>query len=319
MPDVISHGEMLIDFVSTVNGVSLIEAPSFLKAPGGAPANVAVGLARLGTSTGFLGQVGDDAFGHFLAQTLRENNVDVSALRFSREARTMLAFVSLRIDGERDFMFYRQPSADVLYRPEDVDEAYVRSAKVFHFGTISLILEPARSATLHAVKIAREAGLTISFDPNLRLNLWSDATAARDAMRLGWLTAHVIKVSEEELAFLGKTDDLAEAACRLWHNDLRVLIITRGKAGCRYVTSAFTGDVPGFNVTVTDTTGAGDGFVAGLLHGLLAQPSATANEDQLRAICRYANAVGALATTRRGAIPALPTSEQVESFLSKQP
>jgi len=114
MPDVIAHGEMLIDFVSTVNGVSLIEAPSFLKAPGGAPANVAVGLARLGVSAGFLGQVGDDAFGHFLAQTLRENNVDVSALRFSREARTMLAFVSLRIDGERDFMFYRQPSADGL-------------------------------------------------------------------------------------------------------------------------------------------------------------------------------------------------------------
>src|SRR5512136_1254372 len=128
---VISHGEMLIDFVSTVNGVSLIEAPSFLKAPGGAPANVAAGLARLGVSTGFLGQVGDDAFGHFLAQTLRENNVDVAALRFSREARTMLAFVSLRVDGERDFMFYRHPSADVLYRPEDVDEAYVRTAKVF--------------------------------------------------------------------------------------------------------------------------------------------------------------------------------------------
>ena len=117
MPVVISHGEMLIDFVSTVNGVSLIEAPSFLKAPGGAPANVAVGLARLGVSTGFLGQVGDDAFGHFLEQTLRENNVDVSALRFSREARTMLAFVSLRVDGERDFMFYRHPSADMLYRP----------------------------------------------------------------------------------------------------------------------------------------------------------------------------------------------------------
>jgi len=182
MPAVISHGEMLIDFVSTVNGVSLIEAPSFLKAPGGAPANVAVGLARLGVSAGFLGQVGDDAFGHFLAQTLRENNVDVSALRFSREARTMLAFVSLRVDGERDFMFYRQPSADVLYRPEDVDETYVRSAKVFHFGTISLILEPARSATLHAVKIAREAGLTISFDPNLRLNLWPDAKAARKSV-----------------------------------------------------------------------------------------------------------------------------------------
>src|SRR5512137_1319607 len=134
MPAVISHGEMLIDFVSTVNGVPLIEAPSFVKAPGGAPANVAVGLARLGIAAGFMGQVGDDAFGHFLEQTLRENAVDVAALRFSHEARTMLAFVSLRVDGERDFMFYRHPSADMLYRPEDVDADYIRRAKVFHFG-----------------------------------------------------------------------------------------------------------------------------------------------------------------------------------------
>lgn len=319
MPDVISHGEMLIDFVSTVNGVSLIEAPSFLKAPGGAPANVAVGLARLGVSAGFLGQVGDDAFGHFLEQTLRENHVDVSALLFSREAHTMLAFVSLRVDGERDFMFYRQPSADVLYRPEDVDEAYIRSAKALHFGTISLIAEPARSATLHAVKIARAAGLLISFDPNLRLNLWPDAKAARDGMRLGWLLANVIKVSEEELTFLGETPHLTEAACKLWHNDLRVMIITRGKAGCRYVTSAFSGEVAGFDVTVTDTTGAGDGFVAGLLKGVLEQADVHADENRLRAVCHYANAVGALTTTRRGAIPALPTAEQVEAFLSKQP
>ncbi len=318
MPVVVSHGEMLIDFVSTVNGVSLIEAPSFLKAPGGAPANVAVGLARLGVAAGFMGQVGDDAFGHFLAQTLRENDVDVSALRLSQEARTMLAFVSLRVDGERDFMFYRHPSADMLYRPEVVDEAYVRSARAFHFGSISLISEPARSAALHAVKIAREAGLLISFDPNLRLNLWPDAKAARDGMRLGWLLANVVKVSEEELAFLGETADLAEAACKLWHNDLRVLIVTRGKAGCRYVSATFSGELAGFAVNTVDTTGAGDGFVAGLLKGLLAQPGAHADEERLRAICRYANAVGALATTRRGAIPALPTTEQVESFLSKQ-
>ena len=308
MPAVISHGEMLIDFVSTVSGVSLLGAPSFLKAPGGAPANVAVGLARLGVSAGFMGQVGDDAFGHFLAQTLRENNVDAAALRFSREARTMLAFVSLRVDGERDFMFYRHPSADMLYSAADVDADYIRSARAFHFGTISLISEPARSATLQAVKIAREAGLLISFDPNLRLNLWPDVEAARAAMRSGWSLAHVIKVNEEELEFLGQTADLTEAARQLWHDDLRVLIITQGKAGCRYVTAAFNEEVTGFDVAVTDTTGAGDGFVAGLLKGLLAQPDAHLDENRLRIICRYANAVGALTTTRRGAIPALPTA-----------
>jgi len=145
--DVVTFGELLIDFVSTESGVSLIEAPGFVKAAGGAPANVAVGLARLGVSTGFVGKVGDDDFGCFLAQTLAENGVDTSALLFSDEARTALAFVSLRADGERDFMFYRHPSADMLIRPEEIDHDYIGSAKVFHYGSISLISEPSRSAT----------------------------------------------------------------------------------------------------------------------------------------------------------------------------
>lgn len=213
------------------------------------------------------------------------------------------------------------PARTCSIGPEDVDAAaaLIRSAKLFHFGTISLISEPARSATLHAVKIAREAGLTISFDPNLRLNLWPDKRTARDGMRLGWLLANVIKVSEEELAFLAETDDLAKAACQLWHPDLRLMIVTRGKAGCRYITTAFSDEVPGFAVEAVDTTGAGDGFVAGLLKGLIDHPAAFASEAQLRDICRYANAVGALTTTQRGAIPALPKAEQVETFLSQQP
>ncbi len=316
VPDIIALGELLIDFVPTASGVTLVEAPAFIKAPGGAPANVAVGLARLGVASGFVGQVGDDAFGHFLAQTLRENGVDVSALRFSTEARTALAFVSLRADGEREFMFYRHPSADMLYRPEDVDVAAIRAAKVFHFGSISLIGEPSRSATLHAVNAARTAGRLVSYDPNLRLNLWLDAAAARAGMRLGWPLAHVIKLSEEEVAFLGETNDLAKAACKLWHPELRLLVITRGATGCRYVTGNFTGEAPGYRVPVVDTTGAGDGFVAGLLRGLLEHPEAYADATELRALCQYANAVGALTTTKRGAIPALPTAAEVAAFLA---
>ena len=324
MPDVIAHGELLIDFVPTVSGVSLIEAPAFIKAPGGAPANVAVGLARLGIASGFMGQVGDDAFGHFLAQVLSENSVDISALKFSAQARTALAFVTLKADGERDFMFYRHPSADMLYRMEDVDANYVRAARIFHFGSISLIGEPALGATLHAVNLARAAGAFISYDPNLRLPLWPDAATARAGLLLGWPLANVIKVSEEELAFLTRKNlrdfaalpGLAAAAHELWHPGLRLLVITRGKAGCWYVTSSFAGKVPGFSVEVVDTTGAGDAFVAGLLKSLLDRPDAYDDEAQLRAICRYANAVGALATTQRGAIPALPTAQQVADFLT---
>ena len=315
MPEIISLGELLIDFVPTVSGVTLIEAPAFKKAPGGAPANVAVGVARLGVSSGFMGKVGEDPFGHFLAQTLSEAGVDISALCFSKEARTALAFVSLKSDGERDFMFYRHPSADMLYKPEDVEAAYIQSARIFHYGSISLISEPSRSATFRAIEIAQQAGLLISYDPNLRLNLWPDSESAKQGIMQGWPRAQVIKVSQEELEFLSGTEDLHAGARRLWHDSLKLMVITHGKSGCSYITKDFNGEIPGFSVIPVDTTGAGDGFVAGLLRGLYLFPKALTNEKLIRQVCRYANAVGALTTTQRGAIPALPTSDQVEKFL----
>ncbi len=329
MPAIVTLGELLIDFVPTVSGVTLIEAPAFKKAAGGATANVAAGLAKLGVSTGFMGKVGQDAFGRYLAQTLQEAGVDIRALRFSDEAHTTLAFVSLRADGEREFIFYRHLNSDMMlvYAPNEVDTDYIRSAQAFHFGSISLITEPSRSATLLAVETARSAGLQISYDPNLRLNLWPDAEAARQGMLLGWPHAHMIKVSEEELAFLAgeKLEDVqslkgfAAAARKLWHPGLRLLLVTCGPAGCKYITPHACGEVPGFAVKAVDTTGAGDGFVAGLLRGLYLHPGADQDEGVLREICRYANAVGAITTTERGAIPALPTAAQVEAFLQAQP
>jgi fructokinase len=317
MPDVIALGELLIDFVPTVSGVTLIEAPAFKKAPGGAPANVVAGLSKLGVSSGFMGKVGDDAFGHFLAQTLREAGVDTSALRFSTKARTALAFVSLTAEGEREFMFYRHPSADMLYEPDEIDRDYVRGAKLFHYGSISLITEPSRSATLLAIETAKSAGLLISYDPNLRLALWPSAEAAKEGMLMGWPYAQFIKVSEEELAFLAGTKDLEAAAKKLWHPNLRLMVVTLGKAGCRYIAAEFSGDVPGFVVESIDTTGAGDGFVGGMLKGLLENPEAHQDEAQLREICRYANAIGAITTTERGAIPALPTAQKVARFMQE--
>lgn len=316
MPDVITFGELLIDFVPTVSNVSLIDAPAFKKAPGGAPANVAVGLARLGVSAGFMGKVGADAFGYFLTKVLSENGVDTSQVCYSDQARTALAFVSLGAGGEREFMFYRHPSADMLHRPEEIDLEYIRSAKIFHFGSISLIAEPARSATFRAVETAHEAGLIVSYDPNLRLSLWKDANAARDGMMSAWGLARVIKVSEEEIEFLSGHSDTYSGVKALWHDGLALLVVTRGKHGCAYFTQDFWGTVPGFQVDPVDTTGAGDGFVAGLLKGLLENPDCWNDEDRLINICRFANAVGAITTTERGAIPALPTLSQVEAFLS---
>lgn len=315
MVDVITLGELLIDFVSTESGISLIEAPAFQKAAGGAPANVAVGLARLGVSSGFVGKVGNDDFGRFLAQTLAQNGVDIAALRFSDEARTMLAFVSLRADGERDFMFYRHPSADMLLRPEEIDLDYIGAAKLLHYGSISLIGEPSRSATLEAVEGAEARGLLISYDPNLRLNLWPSAEAARQGMLGAWHFAHVAKVSREELTFLSGESDLIAAARALWHERLRLLVITGGREGCWYVTSQAHGHVPGYRVQTVDTTGAGDGFVAGLLAGLLENGRAWEDPKELEQVLRFANATGALTTTQRGAIPALPSRDQVLELL----
>ena len=315
MADAICLGELLIDFVPTVTGTGLTDAPAFIKAPGGAPGNVAVGLARLGVSSAFMGKVGDDAFGHFLANILAESGVDVGPLVFSTEARTALAFVSLRADGEREFMFYRHPSADMLFNPREVDVEALHRAKLLHFGSISLIGEPSRSATLYAVDTARAAGCLISYDPNLRLPLWADANAAREGMLLGLKKAHVVKLSDDESEFLTGISDLDAARQALWHDDLKLMVVTRGRAGCVYFTPEFSGTVESFTVEAVDTTGAGDGFVAGLLQGLLTDPATLRDEARLRELCRFANAVGALATTERGAIPALPNRERVRRFL----
>ena len=315
MPDVISFGELLIDFVLTVSGVNLIDAPAFKKAPGGAPANVAVGLARLGVSIGFMGKVGDDAFGHFLVNVLSENNVDISAMRFSHEARTALAFVSLDSQGEREFMFYRHPSADMLYSPDEVDAEYILGAKLFHFGSITLITEPSRSATRRALQIARQGNMLISYDPNLRINLWPDEKSAKSGMMSVWTEAHIIKVSEEEIQFLSGETDIVVGAKSLWHQNLRLLVVTRGSKGCTFITPDLLGDVPGYSVDAVDTTGAGDGFVAGLIYGLLGNQDRWYDESNLFSVCRFANAVGALTTIERGAIPALPSKQQVLEFL----
>jgi fructokinase len=319
MADVICLGELLIDFVPTVTPTSLVDAPAFKKAPGGAPANVAVGLARLGVSSAFMGKVGDDPFGHFLADTLAAAGVDVGCLLFTAEARTALAFVSLRPDGDREFMFYRHPSADMLFRPEEVDVAALGAARALHYGSISMISEPSRSATLHAIDVARQAGCLISCDPNLRLPLWPDAASAREGMLHALSKAQVVKISDSELKFLTGSDDPSAARARLWGKDTELIVITGGPEGCLYLTAGGEGHVPAFSVDAIDTTGAGDGFVAGILQGLVRDRGIVRDEVRLRTLCRFANAVAAIATTERGAIPAMPTPDQVHRLLSAEP
>jgi len=319
MPVAVCLGEALVDFVADVSGVSLIECPGFRKAPGGAPANVAVGLARLGVPSAFLGKVGEDPFGHFLEQTFAAAGVDTHWMRFDIAARTGLAFVSLQSNGERDFVFYRNPSADMLYRPDEIPDDALAGCRVFHFGSITLIQDPSRAATLETAARAREEGALISYDPNLRGPLWPDLDTARREILGALPIADLVKVSEEEAEFLYGPGTPAEHAARLMDAGPRLVALTRGAAGCYLVTPQFAVDLPGFRVEVVDTTGAGDGFVAGLLTGLLEIGGLDAvSPISLTEIGRFANAVGALACRQKGAIPALPDGPTVRAFLRQQ-
>lgn len=309
-------GELLVDFVPEPPG-PIRDAPLFRRAAGGAPANVAVGLARLGVPAGFMGQVGDDGFGHFLADTLAGAGVDVSALRFTGAAPTALAFVSTGEAGERSFLFYRSPSADMLFAPADVDEGAIRRARGLHFGSISLIAEPCRAATLHAVAVAQQHGVRVSYDPNLRLPLWPNEGAARDGMRLGLRHATIAKIAEDEVQFLSGHADPVEGARSLWHDGLALLAVTHGAGGCTWLTPDGHRHVPGFAVTPVDTTGAGDAFMAGLLAGLHADPGALHDPAALDRVCRVANAMGALTTTQAGAIPAIPDRAALDAFMGR--
>ncbi|XP_057500380.1 probable fructokinase-6, chloroplastic [Actinidia eriantha] len=316
---VVCFGEMLIDFVPTISGLSLADAPAFKKAPGGAPANVAVGIARLGGSSAFIGKVGEDEFGYMLSDILKENNVNNDGMRFDPGARTALAFVTLRNDGEREFMFYRNPSADMLLQEAELDYDLIRKAKIFHYGSISLITEPCKSAHIAAAKAAKDAGVILSYDPNLRLPLWPSAESAREGILSIWGTADIIKISEEEISFLTKGEDPFDDAVvrKLYHPNLKLLLVTEGPDGCRYYTKEFSGRVKGLKVDAVDTTGAGDAFVAGILSQVAADVSLVQEENRLRDALTFANACGALTVKERGAIPALPTREAVLNALLK--
>lgn len=322
MADLICLGELLIDFVPVIAGTRLRDVPQFEKAPGGAPANVAVGYSKLGGKSGFIGKVGTDEFGAALIETLQRHGVDTRGVIQTSEALTMLAFVSLRTDGERDFIFYRNPSADMLLRPEEVGENLIRAATNFHFGSISLITEPSRTATLKAACLASKLGRIVSFDPNLRPPLWPSLHLARQEMIgvLDYVT--VLKVSEEELQFITERSTTSDGIDELFrrHVNLRLIAVTKGSAGCQLALRERHFDVSGFPTTPIDTTGAGDGFTAGLLFQMN-QASFRDNpwktsDDLWYAAGQFANAVGAFVVAQKGGIPAMPSLDQVLQLMN---
>ena len=320
MPSAISFGELLVDMVSDAD-VPLGQAPRFLKAPGGAPANVAIGLQRLGVASAFVGQVGDDPFGDWLCEIVKSEGVDTTHLSQTASARTTIAFVATRADGKKDICFYRNPGADMLLEEEAINAELFDDARLFHCGSLSLSENPCRDAQFKAVRLAREAGVLVSYDPNWRPSIWSDHNAAHYLIWQMMELADIVKVAEEEWEFVTGTNDLEIGAQKIRDVGPKLVVVTRGENGAFFSAGSTHGFIEGTAVEVVDTLGAGDSFMAGLLSQLLEYSSLEAALDvsHLKKALRFANACGALATTKSGAIPALPTRREVEQFLAAQP
>jgi len=327
--DIITLGEALIDLPALQSGVSLTDAVSFAKVPAGAPANVAVVAANLGLNTAFVSKVGEDAFGKSIIQTFGALGVDTKHVIQDKAARTGLAFVSVQPDGSRDFLFYFDPARDLALSPNELDFDWLDTARILHYGSISLIAEPSRSATLAAAAHLIAKGRAIcSYDPNLRPWLWPDAKTMRGGILLGFTVADIVKISVEELLFLfPDAEDEADAVKTLmveYHN-LRLITVTEGALGSRgYTREGGFADAAGFEVKFMDGTGAGDAYMAGLLAFLLRQgPDATATlnrfEPHLAEALRYANACGAIATTYLGATPHGLNEEKIAALLETKP
>ena len=326
MTQIVTLGEVLIDLTQTETDENGI--PQFKAFPGGAPANVAVAASRLGAKAGFIGKIGRDAFGAQLRETLEKDRVDTDFLFVSDDEPTTLAIVSIDERGERSFAFYRNPGADTQLTKEET-AAFLNGELPFvlHFGSLSLTTKPSRSAALEAVQHAREKGVLISYDPNYRAALWDSEEEAVLWMKAPLDLVDALKISDEELVLLTGTDDLEEGSKLLGEYGINLILITLGSEGVFYrlngaqdQSSVICGTVPAEAVQVCDTNGAGDTFLGAVLAQLAMMYDKTGvtitglDRAGLESILTYANRAAALTCSRAGAIPAMPTAEELGEF-----
>ena len=316
--DVVALGELLIDFTSS--GESGQGNPLFEANPGGAPCNVLALLNKLGKKTAFLGKVGDDMFGHMLKDTVREAGIDVSGLSFSKDIPTTLAFVKTYEDGDRDFSFYRKPGADMMLEEADLNEDLLRNTKIFHFGTLSMTHDTIRKTTKEAIRIAKEAGAVISFDPNLRVPLWESLGDAKEQIAYGLSVCDVLKIADNEIEFMTGTKDFDEGARILKEKypQIKILNVTAGADGsyCYYGSQKMF--VPSYRLGGTiETTGAGDTFCGSVLNYVLEHGLEEYSKEQIHDMLSFANAAAYLVTTKKGAIRSMPERDEIEKIIEE--
>lgn len=311
--DIIGLGELLVDF--TYAGKSTGGMTLFEQNPGGAPANLLTTAAHMGISTAFIGKVGNDMHGAFLKDILTQQGIDTSSLIVSDEVFTTLAFVDIGADGEREFSFARKPGADTRLEVAELNIRMLQNCKILHVGSLSLTDEPARTATIKAVKMAANA--MISFDPNYRPSLWPAKEQAIKMMIMMTAEADLVKVSEEESFMITGESDYVKAAQIIIGMGPSVIAITLGKDGVYVARKGQGALVPGFPVEAIDTTGAGDSFWGGFLSEVIKseKPLEQLGLDELIHFARFGNATASLCVRGRGGIPSIPYEKDVRAIL----
>ena len=312
--DVVALGELLIDF--TENGTSGQGNPVYEANPGGAPCNVLAMLNRLGHQTAFLGKVGNDIFGRQLRSTVESAGINVEGLLTDEDVRTTLAFVETKPDGDRDFSFYRNPGADMMLREEEVRDDIIAAGKIFHFGTLSMTNEPVRSATKHAIAVAKENGALISFDPNIREPLWKDMEEAKEQTAYGLSVCDILKISDNEIQWFSGKEDYTEGIRMLQQTyQIPLILLSMGRDGSRAYYKNMIVEVPAFlQKNTIETTGAGDTFGACCLHYILQYGLMELTEQQLKDMLTFANAAASIITTRKGALRVMPSLEEIQNY-----
>ena len=314
--DVVALGGLLIDF--TQNGKSEQGNGLFEANPGGAPCNVLAMLNNLGKKTSFIGKVGNDQFGLMLKVTLEELGIGTENLMLDDEVHTTLALVHTFEDGDRDFSFYRNPGADMMLTADEVQDDLIKSAKIFHFGTLSMTHDGVREATKKALEVAKNAGVMISFDPNLREPLWKSLDDAKEQVLYGLQYADILKISDNEIQWLTGEEDYTEGVKKIRElKNIPLILVSMGKEGSRaYYKDMIVEAKPFLQKNTIETTGAGDTFCANVLNYVLEHGLENLTEEGLTEMLTFANAAASIITTKKGALKVMPTKEDVESFLA---
>lgn len=323
MKKVISIGEALIDFIPKEKGVALKAVQNFFRVPGGAPLNVAASVSKLGGKSQILTKLGIDAFGDTILEEVEPLGVDISKVKRTNKANTALAFVSLREDGERDFSFYRNPSADMLLDKDEIEENDFKEGSILHFCSVSLIDAPIKEAHRKAIEFAKKNNCLISFDPNVRLPLWENPEDCRKAIIEFLPYSNILKVSDEELEFITGLSDEEKAIKWLFRGNIEVIIYTKGTDGAEFITKDKKVFSSSFKVKAEDTTGAGDSFIGAFLYqvskkDLSLKELIKLEDNEINDILTFCNGTAALTVSKQGAIGALPTKDEVEKLISKR-